>query len=331
MAELGLGAHAELTLPVSGFDWVCIDFDMAYESGANAGEELAWSYELDGVGGLTEINRVRVVDFSTDCVMHDHLQPWCVEVTGGTSLRLKLELDRDDKKMYIDDVVIRAVAGPRVFHFGGGVEEFDDLTAWTGSAAGGSASVETLPTAPGACDFGGDSVLMTDSTDPDDNWTLEKTINYMSCDVVDMGLDFAQFNTDGGERLTVTVLEPSFGMATGWDLNLDGASWAPAGVPLLWFYLARPTVFIPTFAGSLVTVRLEGVATGGGDRIHYADRFTSHCYDIPDPTVSALVDNGDGTYDVDVTTTVPATVSLTCTWDDGDDGPISASGTYLVQ
>ena len=76
-------------------------------------------------------------------------------------------------------------------------------------------------------------------------------------------------------------------------------------------------------------LRFDLAASGGSTRRVYVDDFEVLCADLPDPTIAPVSDAGGGMYGVDVTSSVPADVSVTCTWDNGDDPTLSDTDTAV--
>ena len=328
-AETDPGFTADLPFSNPGYSVICIDFDVAWQGGDPVGEEVSWSYELDGSGTFTPAFDMVFADFAANPVLLDDARSVCFDVAGAATINLRLAVGRAGQKVFVDNVVVTGLAAARTVPVGGGPDPFADTTQWpTITNTLGAAAVATFPA------FGVNSVLYADTTD-DDDFTMDRTVDASSCDVLDVDLDFGKDLADAAETL---ALEVSTGgpFTTVMFLNLDTTMFYPANTLFPWSGLHRVTDLDlspggPAARSPSVVFRLHLVASGGGTRFVFADNFTAWCTDLPDPTVGPIVELGGGLYSVEVGATVPETVTLTCTWETTDDGPLSDPAGTVFQ
>jgi hypothetical protein len=304
--------EAEITRSVAGLQEVCVDFDVAQEN-ADAGEQIRWDMRFDAGAFANAFN----LDFATwenTGVTHPFNRNVCVAVPmGASTVTWKLRMNSGNNRVWVDNVVLSGIAAPYIIPANGGPDNMDTEAGW--NFAGG------IP--PYVAAFGGSSAMNANI----ESFTATRAaINATACDVLDVQFDFGFAGlTDSGDDIRLEVSVNGGAFTTVELVDLAAGVWNVNNALLPWFGLHRVSAAVPGSVGATsVVFRFTLRSDDIGDRV-WVDNFEVRCANLPTPTVGRVMDIGGGSYTVSLSTAVPEDVSLRCTWQTTNDGPLSST------
>jgi hypothetical protein len=283
---------AAVTLAVTGLSQVCVDFDVA-QGNANNQERIRWEVSFDGGAGSTLFD----LDFKSwkaaGTLVGFNRNACAIVPAGSAAATLRLRMESDDRPIWVDNVIVVGVAAPFVALVD---EPFADLQAWT--VVGG--------VAPFTTDFSGSSALFAEAQS---FVATRAALDVTSCDVVDTDFSFGfEGSPDAGDSIELEISSDGGPFLPLETLDLGGA-WDAKDTPLAWLGLRRT---VGSGASSLqyrFTLSsddaMEGVAV---------DDFEVGCANLPEPALAPVVDALGGDYQLSLTSTIPASVRVVCTW-----------------
>lgn len=296
------GWETAVTVAVTGLSQVCVDFDVA-QGNANGKERVRWELSFDG-GASSTLFDLDFKSWKAAGTLQGYNRNACAVVPAGSATAtLRLRMDSDDRAVWVDNVVVVGVAAPFVELV---AEPFADLQAWT--VVGG--------VGPFTAAFSGSSALFAGSQS---FAATSAAVDVAACDVVDTDFSFGFVGSpDPGDAIHLATSSDGGPFLPLETLDLGGG-WAADDTPLDWLGLRRT---VASGASSLqYRFTLSSDDPLGGVAV---DDFEVGCADLPDPTLAPMVDALLGDYHVSMTSTIPASLRVVCTWSRPDAGSLVA-------
>lgn len=284
--------EAAVTLAVTGLSQLCVDFAVA-QSKANSNERIRWEVAFDG-GASISLFDLDFKAWKTAGALLGYNRNACAVVPAGSATAtLRLLMDSDDRAIWVDNVRVTGVGAPYVNL---AQDSFSNVQAWT--IAGGSP--------PFAATFSGSSALLAKTQ----SFTATSALlDVATCDVVDTDLSFGfDGKPDPGDAILLEISHDGGSFLPLESLDLGGA-WDAQDSMLTWLALRRTIMAGASTLQYRFSLSSDDVSDGVA-----VDDFQVGCATLPKPLLAPLVDSLDGDYQLSITSAIPASLDVLCTW-----------------